>query len=546
MDVEDRVLLYNGNILTSVEGAYASWIIINSKAGTIESLGQQSELENVRASFTGRTRDLKQRYLFPGFHDAHIHVMNLGRMILSLNLKGTQSIKDFQNKLEQYLKFPTTPLSDTDWLFGFGWDHEKFDEIRYPNKNDLDALTKDRPALIYRTCGHIAVVNSKALELLSFTKDTPNPEGGAIDRDAHGNPTGILRENAVDIARNKITPSKELKKSYCATGLEYCLKHGITCVHTNDEWAWDVYKELYDEKKMKIRTYLTVYHHELAHDSTPKPGSTFGHLLHCKRVKILSDGALGSETAAMRYPYVGSENRGILLYTRERLHEMIKDGHEKGYQLEVHAIGDLAAEAVLEGFEMAGITPKDRAILTHCQILGEDLLQKMQNMGVIANIQPQFVTTDSAWVEKRVVPELLPYCYSWKTIMERGIVAAGGSDAPIEDADPMAGIHAAIFRYKPDGVTKWREAECLSLEQALHIYGPGAAYALGADEEKLIGKIQPGCAADFTILDMSADPKVNAESFKTAKVSSVWVAGQEQYDGNGTCVEHPQGPHDCC
>lgn len=145
--------------------------------------------------------------------------------------------------------------------------------------------------------------------------------------------------------------------------------------------------------------------------------------------------------------------------------------------------------------------------------------------------------------------------------MERGIVAAGGkadqynkhpimyllgSDAPIEDADPMAGIHAAIFRYKPDGVTKWRENECLSLEQALHIYGPGAAYALGADEEKFIGKIQPGWAADFTILDMSEDPKVNPESFKGAKVASVWVAGHEQYDGNGTCVEHPQGPHDCC
>lgn len=199
-------------------------------------------------------------------------------------------------------------------------------------------------------------------------------------------------------------------------------------------------------------------------------------------------------------------------------------------------------------------------------------------MGVIANIQyvhaanlhrtnslcrPQFVTTDSAWVEKRVVPELLPYCYSWKTIMERGIVAAGGkdgrlihltlnnvhsagSDAPIEDADPMTGIHAAIFRYKPDGKTKWRESECLSTEQALHIYGPGAAYALGSKEDQVIGKIQPGWAADFTVLEMSTDPKVDAESFKTAKVASVWVAGQEQYDGNGTHVEHPQGPHDCC
>jgi predicted amidohydrolase YtcJ len=110
----------------------------------------------------------------------------------------------------------------------------------------------------------------------------------------------------------------------------------------------------------------------------------------------------------------------------------------------------------------------------------------------------------------------------------------------------MAGIHAAIFRYKPDGVTKWRAEECLSLEQALHIYGSGAAYALGADEEKFIGKIHPGWAADLTILDMKTDPKINAESFKDARVASVWTAGQEQYDGNGSTVEHPQGPHDCC
>lgn len=165
--------------------------------------------------------------------------------------------------------------------------------------------------------------------------------------------------------------------------------------------------------------------------SAPKPGSKLG-LLACDRVKIISDGSLGAETAALRKPYIGTNNKGILIHEESELEKIIHDAHSSGYRLEVHAIGDRSAELVLNTFEKVGITPQDRPLLTHCQILGPDLIQKMKKLGVIANIQPQFVGTDSLWVEKRVSPDMFPYAYSWKTLLKEGIHVAGGSDSPIE------------------------------------------------------------------------------------------------------------------
>lgn len=537
---QEYVLLFNG-VIYCEQDVIKNWMVVDQENGTIAAIGSDSELSTAEKLWRPERKiDLHGQFVLPGLHDAHIHVHNLGRLLTTLNLKETKSIDEIQQRIRDYVRKEEKNSRKIDIIFGSGWDHETLAEKRYLRKEDIDQVVFDKEVVLFRTCGHIAVVNSKTLEKLGITKDTPDPEGGAIDRDPNGEPTGILREMAADLVTKHVLGNKETRKQYICEGLQYCLKKGITTVQTNDENAWEIYEELAKENKLPIRVFLTIYHNELNSPKSPKPRQTCGPLLTAQRVKIISDGALGSETAALRKPYLGTrDKRGLLIYNRELLKKMVLEAHQKGWQLEVHAIGDEAAEAVLDAFEHCRMTAKDRPILTHCQVLGADLIQRMSKLQVIANIQPQFVTTDSTWIEKRVQPEVLPYCYSWKTILKSGIPVAGGSDAPVEDANPLAGLYAAIFRntaYRKStnkGVVSWRPEECLTFDEAVHIYTVGSAYAVSS--EHVLGKLRPGWRADFVILDKNVHQ--DAKLLAAATVQQVWVNGYCHYNVESNSVQ---------
>eukprot|EP01112_Ceratiomyxa_fruticulosa_P000026 TRINITY_DN0_c4_g1_i3.p1 TRINITY_DN0_c4_g1~~TRINITY_DN0_c4_g1_i3.p1 ORF type:complete len:578 (-),score=93.56 TRINITY_DN0_c4_g1_i3:100-1764(-) len=519
-DIKSRlVLVHNGTIYLG-KGKYSQWLTFDSEIGMIESFGNGSLPEGE----WGKIVDLNGSFALPGLHDSHIHLFYTGRLAKSLNLKGVESIKHLQKLLKQYST--QHKFEKNEWIYGFGWEQDSMTENRYPSKEDLDTLEIDNPIVLSRACGHISVLNSKALSLFGMNKDTPDPPGGMIDKHPEtGEPTGIVREASHNFVMETIEKNLpfSLSKSYINAALDMCVKLGLTSVHTNDENAWEIYKTIQEEREggLPLRVFLTPYIHELDSENLPPSGSQIG-LLSVDRVKILVDGSLGAETAALREPYVNGKHNhsGILIYTQEELTQLISKANKMNFRVEIHAIGDRAAEVVLNSISLAGVEPSSRPILTHCQILGEDLIQRMSQNDVIANIQPQFVTTDSMWVDKRISEKTKTYSYAWKTLLKNGVHVAGGSDSPIENPNPLIGIHAAMFRPDTNGRT-WGSSECLSFEEAVSIYTVGGAFAA---KQPLLGFLLPGYEADFIVLDklIHLNPR---EYLLNAKVLQVWVKG---------------------
>lgn len=488
-----------------------AWIeIINCKIVNIGQLPDQP----LSDSKYDEIIDCNNQLVIPGLMDAHIHVSMLGESKNYLNLKSCRSI----HELQQLLKEHCERYKDISWIIGINWDQTDFG--RYPNKDDLDIICNDRPVFLWRACFHIGVANTVALEKANLFEIVKNGEeiiGGVIDIDQ-----GIIKERAVELitAISSIKTDKELE-NFIIEGLNICKNFGLTAVQTNDESSIHIYKKLENEKRLPIRVFLTPNYTDLFKNiedggllnikpltSSILDGDDIEDIkLTYDRIKIFSDGSLGAETAAIRK--INSEGTkestkdnysGVLIYAKNELVNMMTKSKELGFRLEVHAIGDEAAQNVLDAFEEAKIDPSDRPIITHCQVLGADLFEKMKRLGCIANVQPSFTITDMKWVRDRLPPQQLQYSYAWKSMLEKGIVVAGGSDAPIESASPLLGMHDAIFRKNKNNEI-FRPEECLTFAESLWIYTSGAAIACNA--ENFLGNIGLGYIADLIVLDAS-------------------------------------------
>ncbi|MHA2098890.1 MAG: amidohydrolase [Candidatus Kariarchaeaceae archaeon] len=501
-------LLHNCHIWT--DDGYQTWMLLEDNKIVDIGKGNPPECE-VKTNMNGN-------YIFPGLIDSHIHVFSLGRELNRLGLNKPGSISEMQNILDDYVK----ENQQLDWIIGRNWDQDYMEDGRYPNKEDIDLIVSDKPVLLFRGCNHIGLLNTKALEILQVDSKTDNPYGGIIDKDENGEPTGILRENALSMVTEHIKiRDYEERKKLVKLGLKQCLEVGLTSVQTNDPDCWQIYKELDEAKELPLRVALTIYERELGLEKTPEPNSKI-HLLSCDRVKLFADGSLGAQTAALREPYADTKEMGLPRFSQDELNKKVLKIKKSGFRIEVHAIGDLATENVLNAFEYAGIEPKERPVLTHGQILGEDLIERMKKLGVIANIQPQFVTTDSKWVEKRLGKgsERLKYSYAWKTLIDSNIPVAGGSDSPIEDPNPLYGIYAAIFR--KDTTNKiWKPEERLSFKEAIDLYTKGGSYA--AKWEKTLGQLKKGFLADFIVVNQ--DIYAYPEKIPETLIEEVWVDG---------------------
>eukprot|EP00644_Phytophthora_capsici_P006352 jgi/Phyca11/12067/fgenesh1_pm.PHYCAscaffold_94_\ len=490
---------------SSVAGELAQWMTV-SDDGDISSVGSGTPPP------ADETVDLHGALVLPGLHDSHIHVSMVGESAEWLNLAGCRSFEEFAQRLKRYdAQYP-----DKAWIVGIGWAQDELSiSARYPNRHDIDAVIKDRPVILHRACWHIAVVNTKALEIagVDLAAKSHNVEHGAIDVDEEG-VTGILREDAVQIVEKHANePSLDLRVKYFKNALEGCVRSGLTSVHSNDEDAWRVYSKLQEEGGLPVRVFLTPSIYELGKPTTPKAGARDG-LVSCHRMKIFSDGSL-------------ERNTGILMNSDEELVKKISDANDAGYRVEIHAIGDRAAEQVLKALKRANVGPKDRPVLTHCQILGEDLISQMREQGVIGNIQPSFTVTDAAYVRKRLQDDVIPFSYCWKRMLDSGVACAGGSDAPIETCNPFQGIYDAMYRRKPNRPQdEFLPEERLSFVEALALYTKGGAFA--AMQEDTLGQITPGFRADFVVLrkDVSEDHEALVDP---DLVESVWVNGRRTY-----------------
>lgn len=473
------------------------------KNGRIVSVGLTKEIRSMVKSET-TVIDANKKCVVPGLVDCHVHMTGFGQFLQTLELRNASSIKEVQQKLCEYAR--KNPAKE--WIQGGRWDHEKFKEKRYPSRWDLDEAVPNKPVFLMRVCGHIAVANTKALQLAGITKHT-HVEFGQIDLDAKtGEPNGILRENALNLVWKTIPkPTQEDFKKTCVLACKMAVKNGLTCVHWLVGSSKEVraLQELYSEGKLPLRVCLGIPIELLDELVALGLTSGFGNdMLKIGFVKILADGSLGGRTAALKKPYADQpETWGMMLYSQKKLYKLVSKAHEAKLQIAVHAIGDRAVEIVLKTYEKALETyprKNHRHRIEHCSILNPELIKRMKHSKLIASVQPHFVVSDF-WTVDRVGKERARWTFPFKTLMKEGVTVISGSDCPVENISPVLGIWAATAR------TSFPK-ESLTLEEALKTYTLNAAYA-SFDEDKR-GSIEVGKLADLTMLsqdlsDMPAD-----------------------------------------
>jgi predicted amidohydrolase YtcJ len=501
------VVYVNGNIYTVDEkNPKASAVAI--KDGRFVYVGSDGTARKYIGERT-TVYDLMGRTVLPGLIDSHLHFQAVGELKMKLDLFWKPKGEIVDLVAGEYKKVKG------EWIEGFGWNQEVWDPPVFPTKEDLDRVAPDAPVYLARTDGHAVWVNSKALELAGITRDTPNPAGGEIIKDAGGNPTGILIDTAEGAVTRKIPPlAKEKMLRALLLAQEELFSSGVTSAQdaATDPGMIDLLKGLYQSGKLAIRLYgrLVVPENRLTPGdefySRGKEVGLFEDRLTVRGVKAFVDGALGSWGALMLKPYRDRSDGylGNQRITEERLHAVVRRAREAGFQVSAHAIGDAANRMVLDVYEKVlkeRPDPPHRYRIEHAQVVALDDIPRFTMLGVIPSMQTVHATSDKNMAEKRLGPERIKGAYAWRKFLASGSIIANGTDAPVELVNPFHGLYAAVTRQDRDGKPEggWYPEERMTREEALKSYTLWAAYA--AFEEKIKGSIQPGKLADFVVID---------------------------------------------
>ncbi len=458
--------------------------------------------------------DLGGHFVMPGFNDAHLHLAGGGLAKLRVDLEGTHSLAEMLERVAARVQ----TAAPGEWIQGRGWDHTLWPaqggEAPLPTRYDLDRVTAGHPALFSRVDGHIAVANSAALQVAGITRATPDPPGGKIDRDSQGEPTGILREGAVNLVAKKIPPpAPEVMRRGIELALEDARRHGITSMQDNSPWdAFLIYEQLQREGRLTVRISewlpFDLPLEKLNALRTHHPAGDA--MLHTGMLKGFMDGSLGSRTAALLAPYADDPNNlGLPQYEPAKLNKMAEERAAAGFQMGFHAIGDGGAELALDAFAAAQRYAREHAApgaqfdfrnrIEHAQVTNDDQLQRMAELHVIASVQPNHLLTDMHWAGARLGPERAAHSYAYREMLQNGIRLAFGTDYPVEPVTPFRGLYAAVTRKSEDGKTSYYPEQAILRNTALEAYTAGSAYAEFEEKEK--GTLAPGMLADFVVLD---------------------------------------------
>ncbi|GBD17893.1 N-substituted formamide deformylase [bacterium HR27] len=473
--------------------------------GRILAVGdEQTVLQD--ASPVTRVLDLAGATVLPAFDDAHCHPIGFG-----LSLEWVDVSPDVAPTLETLLARLAEATRETPpdrWLLARGYDDSRLDVRRHPTRWELDTVTGDRPTIVIRTCGHMLVANSAALARAGITRQTPDPEGGRIVRDATGEPTGLLQERAQELVRQLIPEPTvaDLERALRRAG-ERFLALGITSVTEagiSRPEELQAYQNLHQRGALPVRARVMLLIDQLL-EPAERLGlrSSFGDdWLRIGPFKLFQDGAGGARTAAMSIPYPGEpENYGIAYYTQEQLDEAFRRVARLGCQAAAHAIGDRAIEMVLTAYERALADyplPDHRWRIEHCGMLRPDLLDRMARLGVVAVPQPGFGYYLGDAYLRNFSDDWLALAYPTRAWLERGIPVAFSSDAPVIPPDPWVGIQAAVLRRTRTG-QPFGPAQRVDVLDALRLYTSGGAYAHFEEDRK--GRIAPGFLADLVVVD---------------------------------------------
>ena len=545
------LVLWNGNVITvDPRNRIARGVAV--KGDRIVHVGSSEEVQELVGRST-MVIDLNGKTLLPGFIEPHTHFMSFGTRLRMVNVRTppNETISDVLDRIRERARL--TPAGQ--WIQAQGYEHTAIKEKRWPTRAELDSAAPDHPLVITYRSSHVWMGNSKALMLAGIDKDTPQPEGGHIDKDPDtGEPTGVLREKAASKPMTRLIPHptvEDLKEGVVEAGQEY-LSVGITSTHdagTGDTPAYyRAYQESIEEGRLKVRVYLMI--HDLPYsrfymerDLGLRTG--FGNeRLRLGPVKTCSDGSIQVHTGTFYDPYIKydpgdttRDPRGSLQVSPEEQKKIILEAHSKGYQVAIHAQGDRGIDVALDAIENAlekFPRKNSRHRIEHCQCVTKSGLKRMKNMGVIASFYPHHIWY---WGDRHVTEflglERASRLDPMKSAMDMGIVTVAHSDTPIAlpkdplfATDPLFGMWCAVNRRTRNGLLLGPE-ERLTTMDALRLYTINAAYA--SFEENIKGSIEVGKLADFVVLSQNplhTDPW----EIRNIKVEKTIIGGEILYE----------------
>lgn len=523
--------LYTGGIVLAGpdQTPRPGWAVLAS-GGVIRAVGPAAELRSAHPS--ARVVDATGATILPGLTDAHGHLYGLGLALDIVSLVDTTSYDEVIARVRDR----ASRAAAGEWIQGRGWDQNDWPVKEFPTAAALDAAVPDKPVWLRRIDGHAGLANSAAMRAAGVTRDSKDPEGGKILRDANGNPTGVFIDEAMGLVDRAVPPpTTEQHKARVLAAAQAIAATGLTEMHDAgiDGATITAVQELIDEKRFPIRVYAMLGDNAplLATWFGQKPLVGYGGRLTVRSVKLYADGALGSRGAALLAPYSDDPgNSGLMIATPEHIEDVARRAKAAGFQVNAHAIGDRGVRNVIDAYAKAGIAPNDRYRIEHLQVISPPDVPRLVQHGIIASMQPTHATSDMYWAEARLGPERVKGAYAWRTILNAGGRLALGSDFPVELVNPFHGIHAAVTRQDqknwPAG--GWYPAEALTLKEAIRGFTLDAAHA--AFEEGTRGTIEVGKLADLTIVEGDLYALPASELYK-AKVRYTVVGGEVVHTG---------------
>ena len=502
----------------------------------IVAVGSAAEMDAWHGPQT-RVVDAQGRLVLPGFDDAHVHFVDGGNHLQTVQLKDAATAQQFAERIAQR----ASKLPKGEWVTGGDWDEQKWSPPELPTKEMIDAATPETPVFVNRYDGHESLANSLALRLAKITAKTPDPPGGEIVRDAQGNPTGILRDSAQELVE-KVMPSMSHAQRMRAIhqAMDYAASVGVTSVQDMNPSYDDVkaYSELMESGELNLRIYVAPIETDWKDQAKIGIRHAFGTpFLRMGAVKGYADGSLGSETAYFFAPYTDNpRTHGLLsseMHPASAMLQRLKAADAAGLQLCVHAIGDHAISLILDMFgqiQKANGRKDRRWRIEHSQTVAEKDFARYARLGVIASVQPYHAIDDGRWAEKRLGPQRIQRTYAFRTFLDNGVRLAFGTDWPVAPLNPMWTIYAAVTRATLDGKNPegWIPDQKLTVAEAVEAYTMGSAYAEFQEDQK--GSISPGKLADFVVLSDDIF-HIPPSQIKNVKVEATYLGGRLVYGG---------------
>ncbi len=534
------LLLLNGRIVT-VDDGFSIAEAVAVRDGVIQAVGSTSDLEVLRGDKT-EVVDLGGRMVLPGLIDSHIHVVGTGQLISQINCRTPpmNSIADIVAAVEEEV----AEAEPGEWIIGRGWDQAKLSEHRNPTRWDLDRVAPENPVWLTRTCGHIAVVNSAALELGGVSKDTAQPPGGNIVMDEAGVPTGLLEEGpAMNLVRRHIPPMgfddaaeaiRSASQAFSEAGLTGVIDPGISSM------VMRAYQGVANEGKLTVRVNMMLSGwgpEETVDESVERimnfPVTTgFGDdLLRFLGLKLLIDGGVGGRTALLREPYEGEpENRGILTMSEEDLQKRVDAGNLTGMMVGVHCAGGGAMDIVLNAFEESDRKRPikgRRFTLIHAYQPSEVNFETCRRLGVVVASQPSFLYYLGDSYHENVGDERSSWLKPHRAWIDNGIMVAAGTDSPVTPYLPFPSLWAAIARRTEVRGTQMGMEQRVTREEAIRMYTINGAYL--SLEEDVKGSIEVGKLADMIVIDRDI-LECPEDEIRDTRVLRTFLGGETVYE----------------